>query len=389
MSIHPDKEYNIAELRPFYYFLTKRRMFKTQARLTVLGMMIAWLPPAVFCVIDGTFYDHVQLPFIDDIPMQVRLLVVLPILIIIKVSIDDKLRIVMTHLCNNLLNPEDREELISRFIFKAKRRTNSILTNVVILCIIIAATTSMVMGKFYNALDTEALTWMTNPNGHGLSAAGYWCVLVSIPLIQFFTLRWLWHYLVWTLLLLRISLSNLQLLPTHADNSGGLGILLQAQNSFVPFFGALGATLSGEFIAQLLEDPNSFNSIRTEALAFIAICIFLLILPLLFFIPKLTKVKHEGLLKLNGLSTAMSKKFEEEWVNESAIEKKLEDHSSDPSLLFDYNGLYASLTDLKIIPVTLRDLIPMAVMLFIPFTPILFIHFSVAELVQKISGMLL
>src|SRR6478735_760578 len=193
METNPkEEEYIIAEERPFYYFLTQKRLLKTQARLALLGIIIAWLPLVIFTLIDGSFHTHVELPFLKDIAIQARLLISLPILIIIKVSIDNKLATVTKHLCYTLLEKEDRDQLINTHIHRAKRRTNSITANFIMLLVVIGLTTFMVIGGFYDALQSGTLSWMTNTEGTSLSLAGYWCVLISIPLIQFFMLKWIW-----------------------------------------------------------------------------------------------------------------------------------------------------------------------------------------------------
>ena len=70
------------------------------------------------------------------------------------------------------------------------------------------------------------------------------------------------------------------------------------------------------------------------------------------------------------------------------IEKRIEEQQVDPSLIYDYSGMYDSLQQLRTVPVTLRDTIGIVVSLYVPFLPILFVHFSVAELLKKIVGML-
>ena len=55
-------------------------------------------------------------------------------------------------------------------------------------------------------------------------------------------------------------------------------------------------------------------------------------------------------------------------------------------MLYDYTGLYDFLQQLRMIPVTLRDVIGMAITLFVPFIPLLFIYYSVAELIQRLTG---
>jgi hypothetical protein len=108
----------------------------------------------------------------------------------------------------------------------------------------------------------------------------------------------------------------------------------------------------------------------------------------MFFAGKLFRIKNEGLMHLSKLGTTMSYNFEAEWINELPIEQRIEKKQVDPSMLYDYTGLYDGLQQLRTVPVTVRDIISMAAMFFIPFIPVLFIHYSVPELLQKIVGLL-
>ena len=228
----------------------------------------------------------------------------------------------------------------------------------------------------------------TNPVDPGLSVAGYWAVLISIPMFQFFLFRWLWRYFVWILVLFRLSRAPLNLLPTHADGAGGLGIIVLAQRGFNLIFVAGSVVISGQFIAEIIAQPDTFIAIRNKAIGYIIISIFMIFIPLLFFSGKLFRTKNRGLMRLSMLGATLSRKFEEDWVNDLPIEKRIDENQVDPSMLYDYFGLYECLQQLDTVPITLRDILGMAIVLFIPFIPILFIHFSVAELLQKIAGLL-
>jgi len=70
------------------------------------------------------------------------------------------------------------------------------------------------------------------------------------------------------------------------------------------------------------------------------------------------------------------------------IEKRLDDKQVDPSMLTDYDSVFDTVQQIRMIPSTIRDVIGMAIPLIIPFLPLLLIHFSVVELLQKIMKLL-
>ena len=221
-----------------------------------------------------------------------------------------------------------------------------------------------------------------------MSKAGYWAVLISIPIFQFLLFRWLWRYLIWMILLFRLSKTQLNLLATHADRAGGMGIIMLAQKSFNLVFVAGSVVLSGQLIMDLQRHPDQFITIRNETIGYVVIALIILLVPLLFFSIKLLRAKNNGLEHLSTLGCSLSSKFEKEWTEDSPIDKRIDNNKVDPSMLYDYMSLYEQIEQLRIVPATIREVAGMAILLFIPFVPIFFVHFSVKELLQKIGGML-
>ena len=58
-------------------------------------------------------------------------------------------------------------------------------------------------------------------------------------------------------------------------------------------------------------------------------------------------------------------------------------------MAYDYASMFDNLQQLRVIPVTPRDIISIAVTVALPFIPILFVYFSAAEVFQKIIGLLM
>jgi hypothetical protein len=385
------ENFSLSEGGPFHNALVKMRLSGNQGKLVLMGLCLTWLPLVIITFIEGTLYSGIQLSFLKDVAMQARLLVALPILIMIKPVIDHKVVEVTKYLSEALMSPEDRHDIVTRAFHRAKKLTSSALTEVILLLIVIGLTISLVKGGVYSALEGGTTSWMaSNKSGNqSLSFSGDWAVFFSIPVFSFLLIRWLWRYLIWMLLLFRLSKSRLNLLATHPDRAGGLGIIILAQRNFNLIFVAGSAVISGQLMAQLMKYPDSFNTIRNLGIAYIVLCLALVLFPLVFFMGKLVTTKQQGLLRLSKLGATLSDKFEREWENELPIERRISEKQVDPSMIYDYAGIYDSLQRLRTIPVTIREIIGMALALFIPFIPILFIHFSVAELLKKIFGMLI
>jgi hypothetical protein len=256
---------------------------------------------------------------------------------------------------------------------------------------VVGSVMGLVKSGVYGGLQNGVTNWkfIGLPEDSLMSLAGNWAAFVAVPLFQFLLLQWIWRYIIWMVLLFHIARLPLKLMPTHADRSGGVGIIILAQRSFNMFFVAGSVVISSQLIAQLSNDPDSFNTIRAVIIGYIVTGLILVILPLFFFAGKLVKTKQLGMLKLSRLGSELSSRFEMEWLNDIPLEKRIEDKHVDPSMAYDYASMYDLLQQLRIIPVTIRDIIGFVAILFVPFIPILFIYFSAKELLQKILGLLM
>ena len=381
--------FTLSDGGPFYKAMVKMHLLNIK-RLAIAALCITWLPLVAITAMEGTLYSGTELPFLSDVAMQARVLVALPMLILIKSTIENRETAVIRYILETLVTAEERAIIVDTTLVKARKLTSSGITELLLLLGVIIATISLVKGGVYGGLQKGTTSWMISAQGsdQGLSTAGYWAVLVSIPVFQFLFAGWLWRYIVWMLLLFRLSKAHLNLLPTHADRAGGLGMIMLAQKSFNLLFVVGAIIISGQFIVQLTKYPDHFEAIRNEVIGYVLVCIAFILIPLLFFSGKLLRAKNIGLHQLSVLGASLSCKFEREWIKDSSIDDRIEESKSDPSLLYDYAGMYEQLQKLRFVPVALNDIAGLALALLIPFIPILFVHFSVGELLQRIGGML-
>jgi hypothetical protein len=390
-TLNGTENFSLAEGGPFHNAIKRLRLEGNQAKLVIATLCITWIPLVIITAIEGTLWAGTQLPFLKDYAMQARILVALQMAILIKAYINNNVTNVLRYFSEALMDAEERQKILSTALVRAKKLTNSGIAEVILLLMVFIATIGLLKRGVYGGFREGITSWMASADTPNitLSTAGYWAVLISIPLFQFLFLRWLWRYFVWILLLFRLSKARLNLLPTHADRAGGLGLIMLAQKSFNLIFVVGSVILSGQFMLRLDAHPESFNIIRNEVIGYIILSLFFVLVPLLFFVGQLIRLKNTGLLHLSVLGTTISQKFEQHWLKDLPAELGPEEKQVDPSLLFDYAGMYDQLQQLRILPVTLRDILGCAIILLVPFMPILFIHFSIAELLQRISSMLL
>lgn len=385
-----EENFSLTENGFITHVLKKFKLEHKRGLLAILVLCISWLPLVIITAIDGTLYGGTGLPFLKDIAMQGRMLIGIPLLILIKKVIYSKIPDVLQYVSELLIYPEDRERFMSGPMHKARRSTDSTMSEIIFLLAVIGIAIIPAEVTAIFITDKESGSWLISvEDGRpAMSLARKWTQYISIPIFQFLLIRWIWRYLVWIVLLFRISNMNLNLKPTHPDGSGGLSIIFLAQRYYHLFFVVCGMVISSVLINQLLLKTATFDTFKLEILGYILFAVFLNLFPMLFFTRKLIKTKFEGQLELSRAGINLSKKYEEEWVKTMGTEKRVADDTVDPSMQVDYSGVYILLQDLRIIPIRFNDIIIMIVTLFIPFIPIFFIQYSIVELLQKIMGLL-
>src|SRR5262249_2196471 len=122
----------------------------------------------------------------------------------------------------------------------AIRLRGSVVAEVVLVAL---ALTTSVLSRVVARLAIAESPW--GRVGTGMTAAGWWYILVSLPILGFLLLRWLWIFLLWAAFLFRVSRLDLELTPTHPDRAGGLGFLGWGLASFAVVLLAVSAVLSG------------------------------------------------------------------------------------------------------------------------------------------------
>jgi len=385
-----EENFSLTENGFITHVLKKFNIEHKRGLLAIFILCLTWLPLAIITAIDGTLYSGTGLPFLKDLAIQGRLLVGIFLLIMIKHIVYRQIPRVLQYIAEVLIPPNEKERFITGALRRAKIGTDSKLSEIILVLAIAIYALSPADPTTLFMTQRGSGSWLISQKDgkEVLSVAGNWAQYISIPIFQFLLLRWLWRYIVWVILLYRISKVNLILKPTHPDGSGGIGIILLAQRNFLMFFMACGMAISCVMINFLLNTGISFDTLKIQILGYIIFSIIMIIFPLLFFMRKLAKTKYDGLLDLSRAGLNLSNKYEEEWVKPMGTEKNIAEDTVDPSMQVDYSGVYLLLQDLRIIPIRLGDVMIMAVALYLPFIPIFFIQFSVVELLQKLMGLL-
>jgi hypothetical protein len=385
-------EFSLAKGGLFFKLLVRMRLMRpdlapTHRRAVVLAL-ITWLPLLILSAFQGlALGGPVGIPFLFDFPISVRLLLTLPLLIVAERVIDQRTQMVVKHLFQSGLVRRSDHPAFESSVQQVLRMRNSFLAEGVIAGLVILGVAFLKM-EFSGTLSTWQ--FLVSSSGATRTLAGWWHVLVSIPLVQFILLRWAWRYLIWCWFLWRISRLDLHLVPTHPDMAAGLGFLGLAQAKYAIIMLALSSLLSSQIGQEILFGGASLASYRMTILVFVALILITFLGPLLVFSPKLFDTMRKGLLEYGALANEYTQSFERKWIRREAPGGEALIGSADIQSLADLGNSFEIVRKMRPAPFDfMTAILPMVAAAAIPFLPLLLTVFPFEEIVKTIIGILL
>ena len=385
------REFSLVLGGPLYQLFRRAHLsgpsLEQPGRRIVLLVALAWLPLLVLTLATGRAWGpQSALPFLRDIDAQVRFLVALPLFIVAELVVHRRTRnTVEQFLRQGVVRPVD----VPRFdaaIASALRVRNSVVLEVVLL--ILVFTGGHLFWKSNVAL--YAPSWYATAEGGHLHAtgAGLWLSMVSLPLTQFFLLRWYLRLLIWFRFLWQVSRLDLHLVPTHPDRAGGLAFLGKVTYAFGPILFAQGALLAGVIATRVLHGGEPLMSFKLEAFGLIGFFVLVLLAPLTVFTPGLSRAKLAGLSQYGGLASSYVAAFEQKWILASEGGQEILG-TADIQSLSDLGQSYSIVREMNVVPFGVRDITRLALATAIPLLPLALTVFSVEELAMRLMKVLL
>jgi len=356
-----------------------------QAALAVA--LLAWLPPALVASV-GALVDADSLgwSFLGDLTVHTRYLVAVWVMIATERYADARILMLTRQFRATGLLSEGARSDLTRLLGVADRRSSSPTAEAVILA-------AALVWPHFTASYTVALagaSWEgTVANGAVvLSWAGETARFVSTPLFLFLVLRWIWRFLVWSVLLLGIARLRLELTPLHPDRSAGLGFLSMYPSIFSGFVFALSCVVAAAMIKDLGLEAHTAETVWLGLAGWLGIVLVLFLGPLLVFAGPLYEARQRGLLEYGRLATQHHLTFHRKWVGGTSRGEDLLG-SIDPSSTADLNASVEAVLGLRFVPVDRAALAQLLVAAGLPLLAVVLHQMPLAQLAGWIAGTIL
>jgi hypothetical protein len=321
-------------------------------------VLLTWVPVALLAPHGGFVGGGlVATNFFADFAAYAQFLIAMPLFVLADPIIDSSTRSAATQFIScNIVTPEDTAQLY-RMHGRIKRLATSCWPDIV--CVVIAYLLSLAI--LVPEFASKPLpTWHVQNYTHWrtLSWAGCWEFLIALPLLNYTWLRFIWKILLWIYYLGAISRMRLDLHPTHADMTGGIGFVSTAQSRFAIFIFAYGisnvAATVGYEIAILHYDLFTMP-VWGPLLGFTIGAPLLFLLPLFMFTAQLYRSKQRALAVYRQRVTEHSRQVETRWLAQTRSGQSAPDEIRELTELNTLGGMFTRIENMRVIPFDMRS----------------------------------
>lgn len=376
---------------PLYQLFLKTRLARPPLELLHRRMLVipalAWLPLLALTLLEEHALGSVSVPFLLDIETYVRFLVAMPFLILAEPVVHSWTREIVWQFGERGIVQAESMPRFQAAIDSATRLRDSMTAELLLLAFVLAL--GPWLWQYGMALQTDSWYATVDDGRIDLTRAGWWFVHVSAPMFQFMLLRWWFRLAIWWRFLWQVSRLSLQVKAAHPDRAGGLGFLGDGVYGFMPLLFAQGAVVSGLIASRVLTGARTAVEFRGEIALLVVLLVAQILIPMLFFVPDLIAARRDGLRRYGALAATYVRDFEHKWLGASMPTDEALVGNADIQSLTDMAGSSDVVREMRPVPFDLRVLVQLIVVAAAPFLPLVLTVIPLAELLQRVVGMVL
>jgi hypothetical protein len=235
--------------------------------------------------------------------------------------------------------------------------------------------------------------WFADSTGGTLqlTLAGWWLLLVALPLFWFLLGRWLWRFYTWGMLLRDIARCELRLVATHPDRCGGLAFIGQYPRTYVLFVFSISTVVAATVLKSVVYAGTSLMSFKFALLGLVVFLVVAFVVPLMVFSPVLVALKRQGLRHYGALVSRHNLAFEAKWIG-GQDGQATQEHalgSPDMSSLADIVAAYQLVNDMRAVPVTKQSIVPLLLAAGAPLALVAATQAPFQQVLGALKGLLL
>jgi hypothetical protein len=354
-------------------------------RRALLYVAIGWFPLLLLATAQDAWSgtDDVN-SLLSQLGVHARYLVAVPMLVLAEAVCAPQLAAIVRHLTDSgIVGKVDRRRLDEAAVSTA-RLLHSSLTEI----LLIGLACALVIAAIASHPAGDMPVWATS---HGMTPlyapAGWWHMLVSLPLLLKLLLGWLFRLVLWARLLWLISRLDLQLVPSHPDRCAGLAFLGQSLRAFAIVAMAVAVIVAGRSAQIALAGGNLPTPQLYFNIGLLLTTVALLIAPLAVFTPTLMRERRRGIFEYGMLAERAGRLFEQRWLDRQRSDEALL-QQPDFSAAADLYQIVSNVGAIRFVPVGLKDVATLVLAMLLPFVPVLLLAVPTEVIWEHLSSLL-
>jgi hypothetical protein len=349
-------------------------------RRTAFALAIGWLP---LVVLTALFHPHLLTNLLRDYRVYARVAIAVPALLAGQTLMDSRFRLIVHHLRNaKLLSPDDLTYM-DGVIATLVRWGDSWLPELVLLVVVYLNTGAIWQERVVTAVaEHSAWAVIGGATGAHLTPAAWYYGLVSQVIYRFLVGLSLWKWILWTFYLFKLSRLDLKLVATHPDHHGGIGFLGLSPMAFAPAAFAISAAIGSNWREQILYSGAHLTTFKMQAVVLLAVILIMALGPLVFFVPRLGKLRRSGIIQYGALAQIHSTDFHEKWILHRAGHEEEFLAAPEASTLTDYGASYEHIEAMQPFPFDKGAFVSLALAVVVPMIPAVLAQIPLAEVLK-------
>ncbi|HEX3763736.1 MAG TPA: hypothetical protein VHW23_33805 [Kofleriaceae bacterium] len=319
-------------------------------------------------------------PFLHDLSVHARLLIVVPLLLQAERILDQRCRSVIDQLYAGQFA---ERAALDRILDRAERLRDS--RRVVLAFAAFALLGGLALQWGFNGLIG---VFTRSAIAGGWSFGHLWYSFVAWPIAQLLILRWLWHWVIWSYIAVRLSRLPLATIAIHPDHAAGIGFLEEPIHGFAGFVLALSVLVAAAWETQILDGRASLHTFVPEFAAFLVVAAVLACGPLLLFVGMLYRARRRDIISYNELALDYVRSFHRKWIEARSEHEELLG-TADLQSLHDLCGAYDDMVKTRLVPLSPRTLVALFVAAVVPMLPLVVTAMPFKDLLQRLLHVLL
>lgn len=337
-------------------------------RRVLIAVAAAWVPLAVLCTIDALVSGHTELlhAFFTDVAVHARFILAVPILILSEYIILPRLDLTAQHFLSSRMIDESDQARFDEAIASTRRLSLGVWPSATMTIIVYAFVITIAL----TIQQSIQPIWFYTPNSTHRSLAGWWHMLISLPLLLGLLLSWVWRVFVWMRFLRQVSHMGLHLVASHPDKAGGLLFVAFSPRMFTPLALAIGIIIAGTFANEVFN--LGLNPVEHPAtpLATAAVVVIIFLTPPLVFGRILLQAWRRGIFEYGALASRLGTQFENKWLNPGSVVDTESLEKPDFSSTTDLYGVTSNVYAMRPILFDPRAALALALATLLPFAPV-------------------